>query len=284
MLGAPRLGPVPVRTLWSCLGLLLLAGVAAGEQGLRLPLTLSWIAVRRDSWAGLGTPGGGPLRVGGRRGGGGGRLLGAGTGLGTGPVPARPTVQQGGPAGGASAVPGPLRPALSREGRGLPASRRVPKAAPRLHPQPGVPEPWSPQVAFSPPWWSWATLSPWLLCGTGAGGAGRRRMSKVSRWRLLLWAGCWRRRTPPLPKGAGGGAGARGRLPLTPAFPCSLPFLSLSWAAAHGRGPCLPPCPGDPACCPGRGRGSVLGGPVGRGVQRGSGCTGAQPCWSTPWR
>lgn len=44
------------RLCWGCLGLascrhrpLLLAGVAVGTQGLRLPLTLSVIAVRRDS-------------------------------------------------------------------------------------------------------------------------------------------------------------------------------------------------------------------------------------------
>lgn len=46
--------------------------------------------------------------------------------------------------------------------------------------QPGSPEPWSPRVACFPPWWSWAMLSPWPLCGTGAGGAGACRMSKVS--------------------------------------------------------------------------------------------------------
>lgn len=48
----------------------------------------------------------------------------------------------------------------------------------------GAPEPWSPRAACFLPWWSWATSSLWPLCGTGAGGAGGHRMSKVSPWRL----------------------------------------------------------------------------------------------------
>lgn len=43
-----------------------------------------------------------------------------------------------------------------------------------------APEPWSPRAACFPPWWSWAISSRWLPYGTGAGGAGGRRMSKVS--------------------------------------------------------------------------------------------------------
>lgn len=57
---------------------------------------------------------------------------------------------------------------------------------------------------------------------------GRRRVQDEQgkrRWWLPLWL--LSPATAPS-KGAGGGAGASGRLPATPAFPCPLLFLSLS--------------------------------------------------------
>lgn len=90
------------------------------------------------------------------------------------------------PQAGRSQVPGhppPTHTRLpSREGRGLPGIwPPAPKGGSACCAHSGAaPEPWSPRAACFPPWWSWATPSPWPRCGTGAGGAGGCRTCKVS--------------------------------------------------------------------------------------------------------
>jgi hypothetical protein len=83
-------------------------------------------------------------------------------------------------------------------------------------------QPWSCRVACFPPWWSWVTLSLWLLCGTGAGGVGRRRMSKVSTLASAVVIGHY------LCQEAWGGTGVEGPPPSPPTvFSCALLFLPL---------------------------------------------------------
>lgn len=98
-----------------------------------------------------------------------------------------------------------------------------------------APAPWSPRAACFPPWWSWAMSSPWPPCGTGAGGAGGRGMSKVSA------AGS------SLPGTAAGhrpcqGGWRRGRPRGPPPSPLHflVPSPSSPWSPAAARGQPLP--------------------------------------------
>lgn len=98
-----------------------------------------------------------------------------------------------------------------------------------------APAPWSPRAACFPPWWSWAMSSPWPPCGTGAGGAGGRGMSKVSA------AGS------SLPGAAAGhrpcqGGWRRGRPRGPPPSPLHflVPSPSSPWSPAAARGQPLP--------------------------------------------
>lgn len=98
-----------------------------------------------------------------------------------------------------------------------------------------APAPWSPWAACFPPWWSWAMSSPWPPCGTGAGGAGGRGMSKVSA------AGS------SLPGTAAGhrpcqGGWRRGRPRGPPPSPLHflVPSPSSPWSPAAARGQPLP--------------------------------------------
>lgn len=98
-----------------------------------------------------------------------------------------------------------------------------------------APAPWSPRAACFPPWWSWAMSSPWPPCGTGAGGAGGRGMSKVSATGSSLpgtaaghrpCQGGWRRGRP------------RGPPPSPLHF--LVPSPSSPWSPAAARGQPLP--------------------------------------------
>lgn len=125
-----------------------------------------------------------------------------------------------------------------------------------------APAPWSPRAACFPPWWSWAMSSPWPPCGTGAGGAGGRGMSKVSA------AGS------SLPGTAAGhrpcqGGWRRGRPRGPPPSPLHflVPSPSSPWSPAAARGQ---PLPGQiPSCLAPSLWSPILGS---RGRRGGSGC------------
>lgn len=96
-------------------------------------------------------------------------------------------------------LPGPELP-VRKGGFACPACSRA------------APEPWSPPAACFPPWWSWATSSPWLLCGTGAGGASGLKMSKVSAWAAVA-------SRHPCQEAEGEAGRGTGHLPPAPHFP-----------------------------------------------------------------
>lgn len=149
---------------------------------------------------------------------------------------------------GRSLVPGtPRRPLRSGKGGGCPASSSPSEGRFRLL---CSPEPWSRRAVCSLPWWSWATLSPWPLCGTGTGGAGGRRMSKVSPLVATARAAVTSRH--PVRRLRAGRA--RGRLPPAPASPYALPFRPGEAALARAQRRC---CPRLLPCFSGQGRGSV---------------------------